>query len=722
MNEIKKLTNKVVQNCKNIKIKNNDINKIKKAIEFADKKHLNQKRKSGEPYIIHPLNTALNLIEWSMDVDCIIAGILHDIIEDTNTTKEEIENLFNKDVADIVETVSKVSNISKKNRSKKIRESIGEREIDYHLKVMMSINSDYRAIIVKLADRLHNMQTINFLPHEKQLKIAQETMDIYANVAGRLGLYKIKTELLDLSFKTLFPTRADIIENNLNTFIDENKQKWDLITNEIENLISKTNINFSTQKRIKGIYSIYKKLSVGKNIDEINDIFANRIIIDGSPEECYKVLGLIHINFLSIPGTFKDYISSPKLNMYQSLHTTIRYENIFIEIQIRTKDMDFEANQGIASHWQYKEKNNSTKNKDVLIRNLMGDLLSRQNYQIDNRKIIKDIFISKVFDVLILNNNKWMIANESLTILDLAFKYNQNEFLMLSSINVNEQKVNFSYTLKPGDIIKFNYSTIIKVKKDWLKNITIDEAKKAVNNYYKNIENDNKELIDKFIKDIQNKLGKNFVGLDELKGKILRNFNIDTLSEFIEICKNEKIEYSDILEICSKSKDNDESLIKIATKINKITPKNILYFKGLEAVSYKSISYPKCCSKIPNVECVAIMEERKKIYIHSHECNKINNGKKRFMLTWDNDKLKKYPRLFNCKISFSCLENILNKVISFISNSNIKIESFISYKNKNDYIRSTNIEMTLELSDIKKVYNLINSLNKSFNLSNIKII
>ncbi len=709
--EKKRLIDKLIKKVKLAGFKKNDLEKLEEAIVFADKKHINQKRKSGEPYIIHPLHTAITLVEWNMDLDTIIAGLLHDIIEDTDTSKKEIQEKFNEHIAELVDVVSKVTAFTK-NSSKDMNSNKPDL-IDYHMKVILSITNDHRAIIIKLADRLHNMQTISFLTHEKQIRIAQETLDIYANIAGRLGLYSIKTELQDLSFKVLYQTKAEILEESLNEFSKANQVAWQMFSDELDKIIQNTGISFEQTKRLKGLFSISKKMDEGKKLNDIHDLLGNRIIIDGSPEDCYKVLGLIHINFLIIPGTFKDYISSPKLNMYRSLHTTIKYKNMYIEIQIRTKEMDYEANHGIASHWKYKETNSKD---SKLVDKLMSDIVA-QNIQSQNKDDIKSAFSKKVFDVLILNNDEWIIVDESSTLLDLAYKYSFNDFLTLSSVTVNDERVYLGYKLKGGDSVKFNYSTIVKAKRSWIKLLTSKEAINAVNKYFESVEIENEKINEKFAEWCYEKLGDKFVGENELKARVLKKIGFNSLSEFIEKLKLAKVEESLILAIATKGRVLKETYKKAINIINSINPKNVLYFKGLEGVNYKSIAYPNCCSKIPFTDCIAEMDDKKKIIIHSSDCSKIDLDHKRYMLTWDNNKLKDFPRLFNCVFGFTCITSSYKEIIKWLLDQEIEIQQIISKPTNEE---SRNVEINLKIKDLNEGAIVLEKAQKKFNIWNMK--
>ncbi|MDE7112234.1 MAG: HD domain-containing protein, partial [Malacoplasma sp.] len=447
---IKKRLSKLIGILKNSNNSIDDIKLVKKAYEFAELKHGDQQRKSGEPYIIHPLETAIFLAEWKMDIPTIITGLLHDVLEDTDCTNQEMEKRFGKNILEMVQTVTKVSKISEENRNK---ERYDKENSEYIIRVIMSTSSNLRPVIVKIADRMHNMETINHLKKEKQIRIANETFTIYANIAGRLGLYQQKTRLLDLSFSVLEPQKYELTKDLIDKSLKQNRESLNLVVSEINQILTKAKYSFKLIERIKGIYSTYKKLEKGLDIKNIHDIFALRIIIDGDEIKCYEILGLIHINFTFLPSTFKDYISSPKLNLYQSLHTTITYRKVMLEVQIRNTKMDIMANYGVAAHWMYKQS--EEEGKSEVKNELMFDIFNLSDKEIGKK--IKNIQITKIYDVLLLNNNKWYVVNEGSTVLDLAYRYRPDQIMYLKDVYKEGVKVSLNYQPIKDDILTFEY-------------------------------------------------------------------------------------------------------------------------------------------------------------------------------------------------------------------------------------------------------------------------
>lgn len=350
----------IITYCQSYLHNEDNLNLIKKAYDVAKKKHEGQFRKSGDPYIQHPVEVAYILTTLHAGPDTIAAGLLHDVLEDTDMSKEEMAATFNKDVAEIVDGVTKISKLKYMTKEKALAHN--------HEKLLLAMAKDIRVILVKIADRLHNMRTIQFHSEEKQKRIAQETLDLYAPLAHRLGMYRIKAELEDLSFKALEPEKYAEIAKEISFKKTERDEDVEKMISTVKGLLEKNHINhYDIKGRVKNIYSIYKKIiTKNKTIDDIYDLLALRVIVD-SVEQCYHVLGIIHSIWTPLPMRFKDYIAVPKPNMYQSLHTTVvGPAGKIYEIQIRTYEMDQIAEFGVAAHWAYKENVEYSHEKEQL--------------------------------------------------------------------------------------------------------------------------------------------------------------------------------------------------------------------------------------------------------------------------------------------------------------------------------------------------------------------
>ncbi len=716
MNSINEIWVDFLKSLKNTDFTKTEIERVKKAWEFCKFKHGDQLRKSGELYIIHPLLTANYLLEWKMDSDVIISGLLHDVLEDTSTEKEEIKKMFGEDVLSIVSGVTKVSTISNENRSsegKKIWDSD-----ESLMNVLLSISSDIRIIIVKLADRLHNMTTINHLKEHKQKRIAKETFDIFANIAGRIGMYDLKTKLLDLSFAVLYPYEYKKTQDYINKFVINTENKVKEFNDSLINLLKNNSIEVEHRTRIKGVYSTNKKMqSENINIKDIYDIFASRIIIKGNELDCYKILGIIHLNFTSITKRFKDYISKPKLNLYQSLHTLIIYEGIYIEIQIRNKEMDDFSSYGLAAHWRYKESGNGGRE---VISNIVNQVASiSSNNRNEN---IKNISKNKFFDVFVLNDNKWYISNESQTILDVAYKVNSEDFLMISSVTKDHKRNEFYQTLKPGSVIEINYSNKIRVTNDWLDWCTISEAKDKINSFFLEIKNENEKIIKDFLIEIKDKLKNECATEGEIRARII-SLGFKSFSEFITFLNNKKINFSnpDIINFCMSMK-NKRKVTQASKKIKDFylesQKKSNFYFKELDGIFYKKITYPKCCSKFPGVDCIGILDKLELI-IHKYTCNKYPQNKKQIVMHWDYEKAKKNEKVFNCNILFEIHKDISNRVIASIINYGFKIIELKTNKISNEKLE---LSATISVFNLEQIQLLIDEIKIKYLVPKIEII
>ena len=459
-----------------------DIELIRKAYYYAEKKHFGQKRISGDDYILHPLNVALILTEISADAPCMAAALLHDTIEDSDATKEEIESLFGSEVALLVDGVTKINKINFSSDS--------EASAAYQRKILVGLSEDVRVIIIKLADRLHNMRTLDVMSEEKQKKKAKETLEILTPVAHRLGIYKIKSELEDLSLRYLKPDAYFDIVEKLNQKKVERDAAVSKMMDEVSNLLKEHNIPHEIKGRSKSIYSIYNKLSKGRPFSDIYDILALRVFVD-TEQECYIALGLIHSKYKPVPKRFKDYIAMPKTNLYQSLHTTVfGIDGELFEIQIRNYEMDKIAEYGIASHWSYKEhKNGAVASKDVMEQKLQ---IFRNIIELNEDSSTPEEFVSSVKkdilsnDVIYVYTPKGDVVElpDGSTPVDFAYKVHSEVGDRMIGAIVNDNIVPLDYKLNNGDIIKINTNKASSPSKDWLSFVVTTGAKNKIRAYF----------------------------------------------------------------------------------------------------------------------------------------------------------------------------------------------------------------------------------------------
>ena len=450
---------------------------IQKAYVFAATAHAGQTRLSGEPYLSHPLAVAYTLADMGFDEPTVAAGLLHDTVEDTGTTIEEIDDKFGEDVADIVDGVTKISMIVFENKEEAQAENIR--------KMILAMSHDMRVLMVKLADRLHNMSTLDFQKPHKQRRIAQETMDIYAPLANRLGLYLLKRQLEDLSFKYLRPDIYNQIDHWLDAHQVVEKQIIEKVVSLIQDLLASNGLEGQVYGRIKHKYSIYKKMqSQSLTLDEMHDIMAFRVLVKDI-RDCYAVLGLVHSQWKPVHGRFKDYISMPKANGYQSLHTTvIGPEGERIEIQIRTEEMHRQAEHGVAAHWLYKEKGR-VNSKDLEQFSWLREIFERQGDEADSREFMHslklDLFKDEVYVYTPAGDVKEL--PEGATPLDFAFHIHSKVGHHCAGAKINGRLMPLGTPLKNGDIVEIITDPSRNPNRDWLKIVKTARARSRIQRY-----------------------------------------------------------------------------------------------------------------------------------------------------------------------------------------------------------------------------------------------
>ena len=454
-----------------------DMALIDRAVEYADAKHQHQKRKDGSPYIIHPLAVAEIVCEMGLDIDAILGALLHDCIEDTDASHEEIEKIFGTTVAELVEGVTKLTRANFSTSEQAQMENLR--------KMFMAMSKDIRVVLIKIADRLHNMRTMQYQTPEKQIKKCRETMDIYAPLAHRLGMQKIKWELEDISLRYLNPTEYEEIMAYLNAHQEQDEAFMHTIQDKITERLTSVGIHNYAYGRIKHVYSIYRKMqSQGKSLDELYDLYAFRVIVD-SISDCYNVLGHIHDLFNLVPGRFKDYISTPKPNMYQSLHTTvIGKQGIPFEVQIRTWDMHETAEYGIAAHWKYKQGTGSGSEKDFeWVRRLLE---SQQDTEAE--EFVQSLKIDMFDDEVFVYTPKGRIVSlpAGSTPIDFAYAIHSGVGNSMVGAKVNNRIAGIDMTLKNGDIVEILTSKSAKgPSRDWLNICKSNQARTKIKQWFK---------------------------------------------------------------------------------------------------------------------------------------------------------------------------------------------------------------------------------------------
>ena len=508
MSELKDVTIQDIISKKKSMSKKVDSKFIMKAYNFAKEKHGDQKRNSGEPYIIHPLQVAYTLATMGLDEKTIAAALLHDVVEDTDATSEDLAKMFGQEVADMVAGVTKLSTLQ--------FATIEETQVENYRKMFLAMGKDIRVILIKLADRLHNMRTLKFLRRERQIANAKETMELYSPLANRLGLYNIKAELDDLSFKYLYPEEYREIVEGIDKKKEERLKFLDKIMNDIRKDLKKHRIDAEVTGRAKHFYSIYKKMKRDNStLEQIYDLFAVRIIVN-SVKDCYSALGVVHEMYSPMPGRFKDYIAVPKPNMYQSIHTTLLGEKgTPFEVQIRTWDMHKVAEFGIAAHWAYKEANflgigkqNIKVKEDELawLRETIEWQQEMQNPQEFLETLKTELFEDEVY--VFTPKGAIKVLPKGSTSIDFAYAIHEQIGHHMVGCKINSKMMPIITPLKTGDIVEIVTAENSKGPSlDWLKFVKSSQARNRINGWFKkekkeeNIEK-GKECIEKEVKRI----------------------------------------------------------------------------------------------------------------------------------------------------------------------------------------------------------------------------
>ena len=624
--------------------------------QFAKTAHKGQIRASNEPYILHPINVALILLTFDVDLQTIEASLLHDVVEDTSVSLDTIKDKFGKEVALLVDGVSKISQIKFL--------SLEEWKLESLRKVLIAMASDFRVVFIKLADRLHNMRTLNYLPEEKRREVAKETMEIYVPLAHRLGIYTLKWELEDLAFKYLEPEIFQDLKIKVSKKREERENEIFDIKIKIENLLNENNIVCRVEGRAKNLYSIYRKMKQdNKTFDEIFDLTALRVIVP-TIQDCYKTLGIVHTRWKPIPGRVKDYIAIPKPNGYQSLHTTLIDDNGEpFEIQIRTEEMHKNCEFGIASHWSYKEKGKKIdpdmSNKINWIRQIVEWQKTIPSAREFINRVKEDIFSDEIF----VFTPKGEIINLTVdaTPIDFAYKIHTEIGNKCIGAKVNGKIVPLNYKLKTGDRVEILTSkTSPGPSRDWLKFVKSSSTKEKIRQFYRKKEKEEEKKEETVKEEIEKKN----------KGVIL------------------------------------ERKIKTSNKFGVVIPE----IKG-EVL----LTLAKCCTPIPGDEIIGYISKGRGVVVHRRDCKNLlsilgnvdNSLEKIVKVEWANDVKILYPVKINIHIKDE--PGVLNKIVSIIAKYNYNIESVNAPPSRNKE-KTTTIYMTLQIPGYGKLNDLLEEI------------
>ena len=621
------LLQKIKENCTNV-----DLDIVNKAFNLAYEAHKEQKRESGEPYIIHPIDVAVILAELGMDTSTIVAGLLHDVIEDTDYTYDDIKNIFSEEVANLVSGVTKITKMEYKSKE--------EQQADNFRKMLLAMASDIRVIIIKLADRLHNMRTLKYMPKEKQKRISKETLDIYAPLAHRLGISKVKWELEDLCFRYLHEEEYYDLVHQISEKRVERETYIAQIIKDLYSKLEEAEIDSDIDGRPKHFYSIYRKMvTKNKSIEQIFDLTAIRILVN-SVKDCYEVLGIVHTIYKPIPGRFKDYIAMPKPNMYQSLHTTvIGPQGKTFEIQIRTFEMHKTAEYGIAAHWKYKEgdtsdtKGKSFENKLVWLR----DMLEWQKETSDAEEFMEGFKINLFTDEIFLFTPKGVVIDlpNGATPIDFAYRIHTDIGNKCIGAKVNGKIVPLDYKLKTGQIVEILTSNSSKwPNMDWLSIAKSNQAKSKIKAWFKKAKKE--ENINKGKEVFEKELKKQSVHyIDIAKGesydKFIKRYNINCMDDLYALVGLGAIVASSFI---AKLKEENLSKDEKDKNLNKAIEENISknekkkkytsYGVTVKGENNLMVRFAKCCNPVPGDDILGYITKGRGVSIHRKDCGNLN--------------------------------------------------------------------------------------------------
>jgi len=610
-----------------------------RAYEFSADAHIGQFRKSGESYICHPLSVAITLAEMRMDASGIMAAILHDVIEDTPISKKELAKQFSEEVAELVDGVTKLTQIDGKSQSR------AEAQAENVRKMFLAMGKDLRVILVKLADRLHNMQTLGVMPAEKKRRIARETLDIYAPIANRLGMNKIRHKLEALSFEAMYPMRYAILTDAIKKARGNRKKIIDTIESTIKMRLEKSNLHCEVSGREKNIYSIYQKMLQKKvSLSSIFDLYAFRIFCD-NVDSCYRALGVIHNLYQPIPGRFKDYIALPKANGYQSLHTTvIGSYGVPIEIQIRTHEMHRMAESGIAAHWLYKSDDDKSEKFQARANEWLRDLLEIQKTAgdslefIDNLKI--DLFPQEVF--VFTPKGGIIKIPRGATIIDFAYAVHTDIGNACISARIDKQLVPLQTKLENGMTVEIITAPWARPNALWLNYVTTVKARSSIRNHLKHFKQQEaislgRRLLEKELQTLHLHLE----NIEEIRIQaLLKVMAMQSMNELLEdIGLGNKMPF-----LIAKQLTQDDINANIKLDDTDKIRQNPLIIKGTEGMV---ITLAKCCRPIPGDSIIGYFNPGKGIVVHHHECRNRSIVRKRHTnwldVEWSQDIAGDFP-------------------------------------------------------------------------------
>ncbi len=695
---------------------------IERAYEFSKKSHEGQFRKSGEPYIIHPVQVAWILVDLKMDAETIAGGFLHDVVEDTETTLEEIEEEFNAEVAMLVDGVTKLGKIK--------YESKEELQAENHRKMFVAMAKDIRVILIKLADRLHNMRTLKHLPSHKQRQKANETLEIFAPLAHRLGISTIKWELEDISLRYLNPQQYYRIVQLMKQKREERETYIEEVIKQLSKQLDEMNIEAELSGRPKHIYSIYRKMmKQNKQFNEIYDLLAIRVIVD-SIKDCYAVLGIIHTNWKPMPGRFKDYIAMPKQNLYQSLHTTvIGPKGDPLEVQIRTKEMHEIAEYGIAAHWAYKEgkqvkpgSGNSFEKKLSLFR----EILEWQSETHDAKEFIESLKIDLFSDMVYVFTPKGDVIElpSGSVPIDFAYKIHTEIGNQTIGAKINGKMEPLDYKLKNGDIVevmtsKHSYGP----SQDWLKIAKTSQAKSRIKQFFKKQRREEniikgKEAVESEIRIMQ--IDPKEVLTPENLKRVCDKFSFANEEDLYAAVGYQGITAAlvatRLTDKVRKEREKEESIEKILTEeeTEKTTKKSRRTDFGVrvEGVDNLLVRLAKCCNPVPGDEILGFITKGRGVSVHRKDCPNLQTDEaeeRLIKVEWEENYADSKQYYVDLQISGFDRSGLLNEVLHAVNEMSTNITHVNGKTDKN---KMALIQLTILIRNTQHLRKIVDRLKK----------
>lgn len=689
--------------------KRDDFETIKRAYEYAFNEHKGMKRLTGDDFITHPLEVTKILMELNVDDTTIIASLLHEVINNGSKTYEDLVEDFGEDIAKIVLSVSKINKLELPDNN--------ESSVIYLRKILVGLAEDVRVLYIKLADRLHNMRTNWAINPQKQKQKAEETMSVLVPIAHRLGINSIKSELENLSLYYLKPDVYNDILEKLNETVDELNDCLEEMKESLIELLTDAGIKFEIKGRVKSVYSIYNKLSNGKEWNKIYDILALRIFVE-EESECYQVIGLIHSRFRPMPKRFKDYIASPKENMYQSLHTTVYgVEGHVFEVQVRTYEMDEIAEKGIASHWSYKEKGtkkiqNVMEQKLEMFRNVIE--ASHNDTDADFENIVNSDIFS---DLIYTYTPKGDVVELPIgsTPIDFAYRIHSHVGDTTVGAIVNDQIVPLSYELKNDDVVNIKTNNNSSPNKDWLSFVKTSQAKNKIKAYFS--KQDKEEYIQKGKSILEAELRKrklsfNDVLNNETINKIVKDLKMKDLDEIYLSIGSLRFTASYIINLTKEDKHEvDDALFERKVNTPKINYKSDILVEGIPDIM---VNIAKCCMPIKGDEIVGYITKGQGISVHKKGCSNVPNNDRVVSVSWNMDASNYY--FTNIYVSVAAGFDLLVNIITEVG----KMGCIVRSCNTKEFDNKTVYELNVRIKDKEELDNVMKNIRKIHNVIDVK--